>query len=125
MLKVHYHETGATITGDEEVLAKATKGTGAIEPSLLDISDVSVNAQSLETLFLRAESTGPIVDENGKLVGYHRAKQYAALREKFVKMMELRNVPDAYERPTVDNTPAISTQSIKPVDAMIQTKKVK
>lgn len=115
MLKVHYHEKGATITGDEEVLAKATKGTGAIEPSLLDISDVRVTADSLEALFLRAESTGPIVDENGELVGYPRAKQYAALREKFVNMVELRNEPDAYERPTVDNTPAITSQSIKPV----------
>lgn len=115
MLKVHYNETGATITGDEALLEKAQKGTGKIDPSLLDISDVSVNAHSLDILFSKAEYTGPIyeeVDGEQVLVGYPHAKRYVALREKFLKMIELRNEPDAYERPTVDNMPAITEFAI-------------
>jgi len=117
MLKVHYHETGVTITGDEAVLEKATKGTGSINPAVLDISDIRVDAHSLEVLFHRAESIGPIyyeVDGEQILVGYPHAKRYAAMREKFVKMIELAKAkPD--DDP-IANTPAITTQSIKPIN---------
>lgn len=120
MLKIYYTETSVTITGDEAILEKAQKGTGAIDPALLDISDVRINADSLEKLFLKAESTGPIVDENGELVGYPHAKRYVALREKFLAMVEAQR-PVVEELPSVEEVEVdatmITTQSIKPINA--------
>jgi len=114
----HYTNEGVLISGDEAVLEKATKGTGAIDTALLDISDLPVNAHSVNTLFNKAESTGPIYEEiDGEqvLVGYLEAKRYAALREKFVKMMELQNVRDD-EQP-VEDFVGITSVNSKPIDA--------
>ncbi|MBM7663564.1 hypothetical protein JOC25_000020 [Solibacillus kalamii] len=90
MLKIHYHETGPTITGDEALLEKAQLGTSKVGP-ILEITDVSVNAHSLYTLYNKAEYT-PIyeeVDGERVLVEYLEAKRYVTLREKFLEMMEL------------------------------------
>lgn len=115
MLNIYYTEKGALISGDEDVLAKANIGTGAIEPSALDISDISVNAQSLEVFYEKARCTGPILDDAGELVGYPHARRYVSLRNKFIKMIELAKEPS--NRPTVKDSPGITSVNSKPINA--------
>ena len=79
----NYSSEGTKISGDKEVLHKATLGNGNLDAQLLDINGLRVNAHTLETLYLRAASTGPIYDDNGDLAGFPKAKQYVALKAKF------------------------------------------
>lgn len=115
MLKVHYTETGVIISGDEDILREANMGTGAIEPSALDISDISVNAHTLSILYEKAHCTGPILDDVGELVGYPHARRYVSLRNKFIKMIELAKEPS--NRPTVKDSPGITSVNSKPINA--------
>ena len=104
-----------TIKGDEEVLQKATLGNGNFDTAMLDISDIRVNAQTLETLYLRAAATGPVYDENDELAGFPKARQYAALKAKFEAQAAAAQA--YFNEPRQSHAPVINSQSIKPINA--------
>ncbi|MEG0471092.1 MAG: hypothetical protein RR588_02045 [Solibacillus sp.] len=102
------------IEGDEKVVGEAAAGNGNIDAELTSIEGVSVNAHNLSTLFNRADSGGPLYDGNNELAGYPKAKQYAALKQKFIEQQALIQLERA--KPKVSHAPAITSRSIKPVN---------
>ncbi|WP_143815069.1 hypothetical protein [Lysinibacillus odysseyi] len=97
------------------MLHKATLGNGNLDTALLDISDLRVDAQTLANLHSQAESTGPLYDDNEELAGFPKARQYAALKAKFEAQQAAANAFD--KEPCQSHDPAITTQSIKPINA--------
>ncbi|WP_312507173.1 hypothetical protein [Lysinibacillus sp.] len=84
----NYSSEGVTIKGDAEIMHKAALGNGNLEPALLDISNLRVDAQTLATLYSQAEFSGPVYDNYDELAGFPKAKQYAALKAKFESRIE-------------------------------------
>lgn len=80
-------------------------------PEGFDVSEVDLTGERIN-----AENLA-IAYEYAHYKGIEAIKFYFALKDAFVKQQEEANKPDSYERPTVKNTPAITTQSIKPIDA--------
>ena len=111
----NYTNEGVTIKGDEEVLHKATLGNGNFDATLLDISDIRVNAQTLETLYLRAAATGPIYDENDELAGFPLARRYSALKAKFEAQTAAAQA--YFNEHHQSHAPVINSQSTKPINA--------
>ncbi|MET4561553.1 hypothetical protein ABIA69_002721 [Lysinibacillus parviboronicapiens] len=87
------------IKGDEFLEAKLPEGFDVEE---IDISDVRINAQALGKAFNNAECRG-----------IEAIKRYFTIKAAFIHQQELAKLPDTYERPTVANTPAITTASLK------------
>lgn len=110
MLRIINHENGVIISGDEAVLAKAQQGNGNIPVEMTSIEGLRVNSDTLAVLYDKAERTGPIYDGD-TLAGYPIAKQYAAMRAKFIEQQELA-VIKLQER-KLSHEPAITTSSIK------------
>jgi len=101
-LNINYTNEAVLISGDAHLKEKLPEG---FDVSEVDLSGERINAENLAIAYGYAQYKG--IDT---------IKFYFALKQAFLKQQELAKVHD-YERPTVANTPAITTQSIKPINA--------
>lgn len=121
MLQIINHENGIIIRNDEAVLEKAQQGNGNIPIELTSIEGLRVDVDVLVKLFDKAERTGPIYDGD-KLAGYPIAKQYAALRQRFIEQAQLaaeqlRQMKEEQERRKASGFDGITSSNSKPVNA--------
>ncbi|MFP3919351.1 hypothetical protein U5N28_16240 [Lysinibacillus telephonicus] len=101
-LVINYSNEGVRISGDDHLKEKLPEG---FDVSEIDLTSERINAESLATAYGYAQYKG-----------IETIKFYFALKDAFLKQQELAKLSD-YERSTVENMPAITTQSIKPINA--------
>ena len=109
-----FNSTGVIIKGDEQILEKAQKGNGNLSPQSVSIEGMTVDADTLTKLHNKALYEAPItknVDGEDVLAGYPVAKQYASLKQAFIKQQELALANR--DKPTESHAPAITTASTK------------
>jgi len=100
-LNINYTKEAVLISGDADLEAKLPEG---FDVSEVDLTGERINADTLAIAYGYAQYKG-----------VEMIKFYFALKDAFLKQQELAKVQE-YERPTVDNTPAITSQSIKPIN---------
>lgn len=76
-IEIYSNETGVTVKGDAEVLAKLPAGFSVDSMTLL--ADTRVNAEQLAIAYGQATSSGNDVD---------KIKHYAKMKAEFLKMFE-------------------------------------
>ncbi|GEM_PF-2084040 len=102
MLKTYYREDGTPfIKGDTHLKEKLPEGYDA---SKIDISDIRVDAHNLAILFDKAN-----------YAGVYYVERYFALKDAFERQQAL--IAEENAKPKVSHSPAITSQSIKPVNA--------
>lgn len=99
-LVINHNQNGVSVHGDKEVIEKA----GEFDISTVDISQYRVDAETLSTLH-----------EYAQYKGEKTAQEYVALKAQFLKRQELARAE--LDKPKESNTPAITTQSIRPTTA--------
>ena len=100
-LIINYTNKEALISGDAKLEEKLPEGFDASE---IDLTGERINADNLAIAF-----------EYAQFKGSEAIKFYFALKQEFLKQQEIARAEE-YERPTVANTPAITSQSIKPIN---------
>ncbi|MEE3806089.1 hypothetical protein V2H29_03900 [Lysinibacillus fusiformis] len=102
MIKIYYREDGtAVIKGDDRLKEKLPEG---FDVTLVDISDVRIDAQNLA-----------IAADKASYAGVDYVKRYFAIKSAFERRLEL--IAEQARQPKISHPPTITSQSIKPVDA--------
>jgi len=103
MIKIYYREDGtAVIKGDERLKEKLPEG---FDVSQVDISDVRIDAQNLA-----------VAADKASYAGVEYVRRYFAMKVAFERQLELIAEQKANKQ-YVYNEPAITSRSIKPVNA--------
>jgi len=116
--QIYFSNGEVTVRGDDVVLTKAQAGNGNLSPESVSIEGMRVDVDVLEKLHNKASFTGPVIeniDGEDVVVGYPIAKQYVALKQAFLHQQELAKIER--DKPEEQHEPAMTSQSIKPVDA--------
>ncbi|WP_427108659.1 hypothetical protein [Lysinibacillus xylanilyticus] len=102
MIKVYYREDGtAVIKGDDRLKEKLPEGFNV---SQVDISDEKIDAQNLA-----------VAADKASYAGIDYVKRYFAIKAAFERQLEL--IAEQSKQPRVSHAPAITSQTIKPVNA--------
>lgn len=89
------------IKGDEQLFEKLPEG---FEVSQVDISDEKIDAHNLA-----------ILADKASYAGVYYVERYFAVKAAFERRLEL--IAEQARQPKVSHPPAITSRSIKPVDA--------
>lgn len=102
MIEIYYQEDGtAVIKGDDRIKEKLPDG---FEVSQVDISDEAIDAHNLA-----------ILADKASYAGVYYVERYFAIKAAFERRLEL--IAEQARQPKISHPPAITSQSIKPVDA--------
>lgn len=101
MLRIINHQNGTIINGDEALLKRLPEG---FDVATVDLTGVSINAHNLAIAY-----------DYASYKGIEHIKFYAGLKEAFIEQQELAQIER--DKPKESHEPAMTSQSIKPVDA--------